>query len=159
MNHPAEVGVRFLQCVCAGFLLGFGIDAFFPLKRGLSLLFQLLVSVQIVLIWCVCCFGICRGDIRAGYLGGCALGLVCWKKTLSPSVRGIFGKIWSIIFRFTGWSAHVFYQFFKKVLKIEKFFFATGKKSVTIEKNNRRKNRHLPGGTDHVNETGFPGPI
>ena len=159
MNHPAEVGVRFLQCVCAGFLLGPGIDAVFPLRHRLSVLFQLLVSIQIVLVWSVCCFGICGGDIRGGYLAGCALGLFCWRNTLSPSVRGIFGKIWSILCRFTGRLAGVFYQILKKVLKIEKFFFASGKKSVTIEKNNRRKNRHLPGGTDHVNETGFPGPI
>ena len=92
MNDPGVVLLRFLRCLAEGVALGLGVETARPLLRRFWLTGQLLISGMLVFCWLRCCFGICRGDLRPGYLTGIALGLNLFN-ALFIGVLGVPGLI------------------------------------------------------------------
>ena len=97
MNAPAAVLIRFLRCFGIGVLIGFGSDLIHPLRRSLTLVFEVLVSVLILAGWVYCAFGICMCDIRPGWIAGMFLGWFGWYWTAGVPVRRFSGWFWGVI--------------------------------------------------------------
>jgi hypothetical protein len=122
---PAIAAGRFAAAWLMGLGLGFFFDFFRPIARKAPLLADLLFAPILLFAWVYLSFGICRGDIRPGITLGLLLGAVCFCCTLGRLLRPVFDRFFRLIFL-------PFEKIFKKIGKIAKNMFASGKKSATM---------------------------
>lgn len=92
---PATGFVRFLWSLCLGFGLGLGFDIVRPLRP--RFLGDLIYLCFLGWIWLEFTFGICLGDLRAGYLFGALLGIFLWSIGPGRLTRPLFARFWHIL--------------------------------------------------------------
>ena len=92
--NPGLVWNRLALCFLAGVLLGPAADLFRPLHRRFPVLTQLMIGTEFFLCWLWLGFGLCRGDLRIGYLLGTAAGFFVWEWSFSTCTEAFFGKLW-----------------------------------------------------------------
>ena len=147
MNAPELTAQRFLIACLLGCALGIYYGFLRPLRRRWTGFSDLLFLPGLFGAWIYLGFGVCDGDLRFGYTVGLLLGCIGWNSTVGPLLVPFFDWIWrpGVII-------------FKKIRKILKFLYATGKKWGTIYRNNRQKNRRRPGGVPNGKQKKSPGP-
>ena len=115
-----SVWVRLYTAVLLGCCLGVFYGFLRPLRpRWLGDLFFI---AGLYRVWIYLGFGICGGDLRFGYTAALLGGCLAWEIVFGS----LFCRIFSVI-------ATPFKKIRKKLGKLRKFIFATGKKWVTIE--------------------------
>ena len=92
--NPGLVWNRLAGCFLAGVLLGPAADLFRSLHRRLPVLTQLVIGTEFFLCWLWLGFGLCRGDLRIGYLLGTAAGFCFWEWYFGTCTGAFFGKLW-----------------------------------------------------------------
>ena len=138
-------------CLYRALLLGMLLGVIYGFLRPLRprWLGDLLFILALFYLWLHLVFGICGGDPRFAYtallLGGCLLWEVICGKRLHP----LFSCFWKGISRIFS----IFLFPVKKILKkldiLRKFFFATGKKWVTIKCNEHSSSTKQPRRQSH----------
>ena len=120
----------------AALALGAGLGLVYSFLRpvGRRWLVDLLFVLCAGWAWMVLAFRVCRGDLRGAYLLGMAAGALGTNSLFGPFFAG-FWKIMALPA--------------KKISEITKKLFASGKKSVTIKRSNRRHSRQSSGGRPH----------
>ncbi|MBQ3504239.1 MAG: hypothetical protein IJA75_06020 [Oscillospiraceae bacterium] len=142
MTVPAIAAGRFAVSCLLGAVLG-GIYGFLrPVRRRHTVFCDSLFLLCCAGVMVYLGFGVCGGDLRLGCIGGLLLGGAAWEGTAGRLLRPVYGAFWAVgrkildILLYPG----------KKILKITKNVFASWKKWVTIEWNNRRHHRRMSGG-------------
>lgn len=97
MTAPAEAAGRFLWAVMLGAVLGGIYDWLRPLRPRHTWLSDglFLASTGYMLVYLA--FGVCRGDLRMGYLFGLLTGWFLWEWTVGMLLRPIFSGFWKIV--------------------------------------------------------------
>jgi hypothetical protein len=129
MISPALAAGRFLQGLALGLLLGFWYGFLQPLGRRRQTLADILFLTGAFPIWLYFSFAVCRGDLGLGYLSSLFIGGIFCNATVGRLLRPLWTWFWNIL--------AVLYRkicnFFKKIVRILKKPFASGKKSSTIK--------------------------
>lgn len=139
---PVTAAGRFF----AGLSLGLGLGVIYGFLRPLrerrknfaDLLFLLVLLPAVVYFT----FAICQGAPRLALLAAPALGGLLWEMTLGRLLRPLWAFFWGIV----RWISSRFQKNFKKILKISKKLFASGKKSSTIRENDHPLDTYDTGG-------------
>jgi hypothetical protein len=108
--------------------------------------------------WLVHSFAVCRGDIRLGYTMGLFLGCWGWEMTFGRWLRPLFYRIWMPILEFFSFFRCRVKKFFNFLAYFPKKLFASAKKWVTIQWNNRCHPAAATGGTPHGKTIQYPRP-
>ena len=149
MTGPALSAHRF----GIGLLLGAGLGLFYgalrPLRRRCPHLADLVFVGILGYIWLVHSFAVCRGDIRLGYSAGLFLGCWGWERTFGYWLRPVFLAIWSPVMTILDHILLRVKKFFNFLAHFSKKIFASAKKWVTIEWNNRCQKATASGGTPY----------
>jgi hypothetical protein len=138
MIHPAVAANRLLICFLLGCILGICHDLLTPVRQKAPLFGDLLLLPVLLYLWLIAGFRVCRGDLRLGFLAGFLGGAILW--------HGLFARVFMPIYSLF-WQPLGF--LLKKSLKFVKFFFASGKKWVTIQWRKRRVLRRQKEGAKH----------
>ena len=149
MMSPAVAAGRCLLTLVLGLLLGLLYGFLRPFRqrfRTLGDLCFLLLSMAALVYQS---FGICRGDLRLGYLPILIAGGILWEQTAGRLLRKPFSLFWGLFFRIFSIPVVFFKKFFRKTLLFLKKLFASGKKSGTIKWNSRPVNGRKLGGRGH----------
>lgn len=125
----------------ASFLIGLGLGVFYcflrPLRPKRTCIADMLFVLAALVGWVYAAFYFCRGDIRMGYTFGMFLGMGIGWRTVGLWLAPVFSFFWRILGKITGLLLFPLGFILKKITQCAKFLFATWKKWVTIEWNNR----------------------
>ena len=152
MNPPSIAAYRLLCAILLGIALGVFYGFLRPLGRRHRQIADLLFVLALYPVWIFFAFGIAGGDLRFGYTLGLFGGVVLWETTFGKWLQPVFAGFWRAIYRIYRFFTLPFRKIFKKLAKIAKFLFATGKKWVIIKWNNRLQKAKRHGGVTHGNE-------
>ena len=119
------------QALLLGCLLGLIYGALqFLRPRWFS---DLLFLFALFTVWAQLVFGLCDGDLRFAYSAALLLGIPLWYFTIGSWLRPVFSLFRDGLFRIFRLILLPFKKTWKKIRKMQNFFFATGKKWVTIK--------------------------
>lgn len=128
MTPPQIAGWRFLCGIGVGLVLGAWYGFLRPLGRHHRHAADLLFVAFLLPAWVYFSFGICKGDLRPGYLPSLLLGGWLFDRT----VGRLFSPVWAGFWNLIGW----FYGKIKKIFRKIKFFvkkiFTYPRKFVTM---------------------------
>ena len=135
MTAPLIAAQRFLYAFCTGAVLGILYGFLRPLRPKHTAVSGILFLSATVYGWLFLHLRLCQADIRIAYDLAMLLGGFTWELTIGKLLRPVFSAFWKAaceILRFLCLP-------FKKISKMTKILFASGRKWVTIE---WYKNRH-----------------
>lgn len=127
---PAVAAYRMVCALTLGAALGTVYGFLRPLRPRHTLLSDGLFLAVAAWVWIYLCFGVCAGDIRAGFAFCLLAGGILWESTFGRWLRPFFFLFWKgmgALLDALGLPAKKFFVF-------SKFLFASVKKWVTIEK-------------------------
>ena len=128
---PAVAAYRMACALALGAALGLVYGFLRPLRPRYTLLSDSVFLAVTAWVWIYLCFGICAGDIRAGYAFTLAAGGIVWEAVAGRALRPIYMQIWKIL----DGLGRLTLMPIKKFFGFSKFLFASGEKWVTIVKN------------------------
>ena len=128
---PAAAAYRMACALALGAALGLIYGFLRPLRPRHTLLSDGIFLAVTAWAWIYLCFGICAGDIRAGYAFGLLAGGIIWERTAGRPLRPVFIQFWRILDKSLG----LLLLPLKKFFAFLKFLFASVEKWVTIVKN------------------------
>ena len=127
---PALAAYRMACALALGAALGLLYGFLRPLRPRHTMLSDSLFLAVTAWVWIFLCFGICAGDIRAGYGIGLLAGGIGWDATAGRLLRPIFSQFWRILDKLSRLALVPAKKFFG----FSKFLFASAGKWVTIDK-------------------------
>ena len=132
MISPEAALGRLLWAVLYGACLGLVYDFLRPLRPKLTALADSIFLLCTGALWLHLSFAICRGDLRAGYWAGLALGFFLCRISAGRLLRPVFSAFWTFCRRLFALPTRVVRKIFKEIAVFMKKIFASGKKSGTI---------------------------
>ena len=148
-----SVWVRLYTAVLLGCCLGVFYGFLRPLRpRWLGDLFFI---AGLYRVWIYLGFGICGGDLRFGYTAALLGGCLAWEIVFGSLFCSLFSCFWKLISRIFSVIAAPFKKIRKKLGKLRKFIFATGKKWVTIKCNEHSLSTKQPRRQSHGKKKPF----
>lgn len=97
MTAPGAAAGRFAAACLLGLVLGVVYGFFHPLRKRHPHLADGLFLLVLFPVWIYLSFGICRGDLRLGYVLGLFLGAGLGAATLGRFLRPVFRVFWQIV--------------------------------------------------------------
>ncbi len=144
MMTPQIVFRRFLTGLVLGCALGVIYGFLRPARKKKTLWADLVFGGFALWIYAHYGFGVCRGDLRMGYLVAPILGAFAWDRSVGRWLLPIFGELW----QFLALLCRPIRKFFAKGKDFVKFLLARWKKWVTI-KWRKHRNRTVQEGENN----------
>ena len=142
---PAVAAYRMACALAMGAGLGLLYGFLRPLRPRYTLTADGAFLLAALWTWIYLSFGVCAGDIRAGFAIAMMTGGVLWESTAGRLLRPIFAGFWKILARTAG----TILLPVKKFFVFLKFLFASVEKWVTIVKNHIWPRRDRRRGKSH----------
>ena len=144
---------RFLTGVVLGCAIGIIYGFLRPARRKKATWSDFIFAIFVLWVYVHYGFGVCRGDLRIGYLVAPIAGAFAWDRTVGRWLLPIFGELWQF-FALICWPVR---KIFAKGKDFVKFLLARCKKWVTI-KWRKHRNRTVQEGENngHNEKSGQP---
>ena len=142
---PVTAAYRMACALALGAVLGLLYGFLRPLRPRHTLMADGVFLLAALWVWIYLCFGVCAGDIRAGFAFAMLAGGILWEGTAGRLLRPVFAGFWRILAKTAG----TFLLPVKKFFVFLKILFASVKKWVTIVKNHIQPRRDRRRGKPH----------